>query len=180
MVDPLQFPKLKNLQVIRISHVNFTERCITRRWFHDMEKLKELVLNDNHIGCIEEDAFTSLKNLRKLDLTYNDIVKLGEFVFNPLIALEQLGLYGNQLEGFQVEMLSSQRMHLKDLGMNWTVLKDSKVKPEDLIKMLHGLKKISFERDRNVEASEKAFCQNLSLLKVDCSEDAIFGLSHIF
>lgn len=177
LVDPLQFSKLKNLQLLHISDANFTEPCVTRRWFYNMEKLRELVLNDNHIKCIEEDAFSSLKHLKKLDLTYNNIAKLGEFVFNPLITLQQLGLYGNKLEGFQMEMLSSQRMHLKDLGVDWTVLRDSKVKPEDLMRMMHGLKKISF--GNVVDSDKDGFCQNLSLLGGECSEDAIFALSRM-
>ncbi|XP_066147067.1 leucine-rich repeat-containing protein 15-like isoform X2 [Euwallacea fornicatus] len=178
LIDPSALKNFKNLRTLHISEANFTDDCITKEWFRGLDHLQDLSLSDNNLSCIAEDAFKSSSNIWKLDLTYNHIKNLEKTVFKKLTKLELLGLYGNELEGFDIGLLGSQRAHLEVLGVDWKDLKG--VRAEDVLRNLPKLRYVSFgheEMPNDFKAGE--FCQVLRQHGAQCEVDTVFGSGRI-
>ncbi|XP_053572106.1 platelet glycoprotein Ib alpha chain [Bombina bombina] len=65
--------------------------------FSKLPNLLKLVLFNNQITSVPDNAFSGLTNLKELDLGSNNISKLSEQVFEDLLALDSLDLSHNNL-----------------------------------------------------------------------------------
>ncbi|XP_076274559.1 uncharacterized protein LOC143205260 [Rhynchophorus ferrugineus] len=176
VINPHVFRNFRSLTKLHISEATFTENCITKHWFRDLNRLDELSLSDNGISCISYDAFNNLKSLTKLDLTYNKLTVLDKKTFKRLSKLEILGLYENNIEEFDANWLDGQKRHLELLGISWSSLRN--VEASDLLRVLPNLKQVSFgHEDMPNDFKAGVFCQVLLQNNVTCSVDNVFRMS---
>ncbi|GBN61603.1 Peroxidasin [Araneus ventricosus] len=73
-------------------------REITKHTFKNLGKLNTLLLNNNHLIRIEDDAFQATPELRYLYLYKNRIKFIGKDAFKGLHNLEQLYIHFNKIE----------------------------------------------------------------------------------
>ncbi|XP_050299334.1 P-granule-associated novel protein 1-like isoform X1 [Anthonomus grandis grandis] len=168
--------KFKHLENFFVSQANFSEECVTKDWFREMNSLEGLVLSDVNLICLAEDAFDSLGRLRFLDLSYNHLQNLEKKIFKKLTKLEKLALFENHIDHLDLSVLASQKNHLTKLGISWHVIKNSGITAEQLLRALPKLSLIDFgkiEMPNDFEAGE--FCAVLRQNGASCGYEAEFG-----
>lgn len=76
---------------------------IAEQAFHPLVNLEKLRLNNNNLHSIPENAFILANNLTGLDLSANQITHIPVQAFHPLVKLQELHLHDNKLTSIPSE-----------------------------------------------------------------------------
>lgn len=87
-----KFPNLKHLQAVGCGLT-----VIRKYYFKNMQKLRDLYLENNKIAIIEPGAFKNLISLKYLRLGFNNIKSLDEKLFLTMVRLEFIYLNSNKI-----------------------------------------------------------------------------------
>lgn len=100
------------LEYLDLSFNQFTEVESIK-----FRQLKTLILSNNKITRIANNAFSNIENLKKLDLTFNE---LNEFSVKIVSSsnLEELIVHHNKLRNLADDIFSKSNLHYLDLSYN--------------------------------------------------------------
>jgi Leucine-rich repeat (LRR) protein len=137
-LNEASFEGLKNLTQLNLSSNKLTH--LNEASFEGLKNLTQLDLSLNELTEINEETFEDTCNLIKLKLDYNQLIDI-RFGLNNQSGLQQLkclGLSGNNLEKFEINL---RRMEELNLGHNRTLktLRPGAFKNLSNLKRLHLL-----------------------------------------
>ncbi|CAL4131218.1 unnamed protein product [Meganyctiphanes norvegica] len=95
----------KNLGDIRLSY-NFLERLDVHT-FHNLEGLRNIVIDGNKIKVLHFECFKMLPKLATVILSNNEITKIEARAFSDLPELSELVLYKNRLTSFSTGVFAN-------------------------------------------------------------------------
>lgn len=119
-IVPKEFKDLQNLRQLKLDGNHIT--TVGGSTFSVQTELKKLTLAKNRITFIDSDAFSNLYNLTDLDLGYNKIEYFEENTFEPISAtLQKLVLSGNHIRTnilkATLSTLAIKELHVVECGL---------------------------------------------------------------
>ncbi|XP_063078820.1 toll-like receptor 5 [Engraulis encrasicolus] len=116
------FEGMESLVYLDLGSQLLGQLFIQNNTFRGLQNLTHLHLGDNRKIHFEEDAFQGLTNLHTLILLHCDLDKsiLSGRYLKPLVSLQELDLYGNQIKSFEPAMFFRNMTDLRvlDLSLN--------------------------------------------------------------
>ncbi|XP_072429743.1 toll-like receptor 2 type-2 [Chiloscyllium punctatum] len=105
-----------DVEVLDLSYNNIT--MIQQQSFHNLNKLRKLLLQFNHITAIEAGSFAKNSELRYLDLSNNLLYDISVLPFNHLQSLTYLDITNNMFgtADFGAEINKLQKLHSLRFG----------------------------------------------------------------
>ncbi|XP_035695282.1 LOW QUALITY PROTEIN: polycystin-1-like [Branchiostoma floridae] len=134
---------------------------------------KKLILSENNVSTIAEDAFKSLQNLEELIMDRNNISSLPNRVFNNLSSLKILNLTYNCLESLEVNSFEG-LTSLEELLLQGNKLNSV---PDDLFADSSAIAVLSFRENLLTTLPENVFQNLTSLQELDLSKNRLTSMS---
>ena len=157
------------LQELILSHNEFIH--LPPGGFSVLSGLRKLILNDNDIRAISNEAFIGLDSLLVLDLSNNHIMTIENGTFITNILLERLYLKNNSLDSINNELFSN--LHeLQFLDLSWNKLELAE-NFEDIFSELWRLVILDLSHNRLKSVVQSLFKGLTSLQKLDLSHNQI-------
>ncbi|XP_032598606.1 connectin isoform X2 [Drosophila grimshawi] len=162
---------LKNLSIIVIEYSQV--EIVKSYAFANLPFLERIILNNNHIMALDQDAFANHIRLRELNLEHNQIFEMDRYAFRNLPLCERLFLNNNNIstlhEGLFADMARLTYLNLAHNQIN--------VLTSEIFRGLGNLNLLKLTRNNLNFIGDTVFAELWSLSELELDDNRIERIS---